>query len=296
MSVSLDSWESINYTVQRFFKPNLKPYYTDEYVKILLDMIGQSIGKNSFNYVTTIVSLPEPIWHTNNVIIISLPMIQYLLDQPVKLPESKIMPIKNFNIFENFNVIKNDDRRHYGANIYEHDAKNEYLVQWNDDDFSALSHDNDHNNTYTSINDTQIVTLVIIIRLTLCVAHWIQHYKLKKSITDHENFPTIELADLHNTIIKEQRESTKRGNTVTTIMNDMQGTSSDEDDDEDDDGDEDNYDANEFNDHHHHHHKDGGTKDRKKLKREKLKARCDKLKRKFGADIDKYNPSKRYRL
>lgn len=274
MSVSLDSWESINYTVQRFFKPDLKPYYTDEYIKILLDMIGQSIGKNNFNYVNTIVSLPEPIWHKNNVIIISLPMIQYLLDQPVKLPETKIVPVKNFDIFENFNVIKSQDQQHYGANIYEHDVRNEYLVQWNNDDFSSFSTNINHNaNTYTSIDDTQIITLVMIIRLTLCVAHWMQHYKLKKPITDHENFPTIELADLHNSILKEQKESANHGTIVTTKFNDV--LTSDSSDDENDNADND----------------DDGSRREK----EKLKERCNKLKRKFGADIDKYNPSKRYK-
>lgn len=273
MSVSLDSWESINYTVQRFFKPDLKPYYTEEYVKILLDMIGQSIGKNNFNYVNTIVSLPEPIWHKNNVIIISLPMIQYLLDQPVKLPETKIVPVKNFDIFENFNVVKSQDEQHYGANIYEHDVRNEYLVQWNNDDFSSFSTNINNSNTYTSIDDTQIITLVMIIRLTLCVAHWIQHYKLKKPITDHEDFPTIELADLRNSILKEQNESTNHANIVTTKFNDV--LTSDSSDGENDNDDED----------------DVGSR----RKKEKLKERCNKLKRKFGADIDKYNPSKRYK-
>lgn len=272
MSVSLDSWESINYTVQKFFKPDLRPYYNDEYVKILLDIIGQSIGKNSFNYVNTIVSLAEPIWHTDNAVIISLPMIEYLLDQPIKLPETKIIPIKNFDIFENFNVLKNQNTTHYGASIYEHDAKNEYLVRWDETD--NLS---DHNgNAYTSINNSQIISLVMIMRLTLCVAHWLQHYKLKKRITDHENFPIIELADLKKLL-------TLDDSTVSITLQEIHNSDSSTNNSSDDD-----YDT--IKNH------DESNKTKRKLKKNKLRKRCDKLKQKYGADIDKYNPSKKYKI
>ena len=245
MSVSLDSWESINYTVQRFFKPDLCPYYNNEYVKILLDIIAQSIGKNSFNYVNTIVSLAEPIWHNNNTVIISLPMIQYLLDQPVKLPETKIVPVENFDIFENFNVVCDQTGTNYGADIYKNDVKTEYLVQWNDfDDPSTY----DKNNSYTPITNSQIISLVMVMRLTLCVSHWLFHYKLKKKITDHKDFPQIEFANVEPS-----------SNFVSTKFNEIESESEDSDS------------------------IDVGTVHKRRRNN-------------YGADIDKYNPSKKYRI
>lgn len=197
MSVSLESWEGVLYTVQKFYTPDLRPYYNDEYIGICLDVIGQTMGKSSFDYVLTIASLPEPICTNNRVIVISLPMLQHLLDKHVIFPEHKLEQVTNFDIFKDFNILQdtdNADHRH-GSSVCD------YMVRW---DASVLS---TAHNSFARITQSQITSMVILFRLVVCVAHWNQHYKNNTSPNNHNGFNDIEIADLKKTFEKLTSES-----------------------------------------------------------------------------------------
>jgi len=182
MSVSLESWEGILSTVQQFYSSELQPYYNNEYLNICLEVIGMSIGKSSFNYVFTIVSLQEPICVNNNIIIISLPMLQHLLDKSVVFPENKLEQVDNFDIFKDFNILQQNNMDKYDNCV------SDYMVRWNTRSVE--------NSGFQRITTSQTVSMVILFRLVVCVAHWLQHYKLKTGPGTHEHFHDIEVADL----------------------------------------------------------------------------------------------------
>lgn len=182
MSISLESWEGILSTVQQFYSSELRPFYNNEYLNICLEIIGMSIGKSSFNYVFTIVSLQEPICVNNDIIVISLPMLQHLLDKCVAFPEHKLEQVENFDIFKDFNILQQNNMDKYDNCI------SDYMVRWN---MRSLV-----NSGFQRITTSQTVSMVILFRLVVCVAHWLQHYKLKTGPKTHDDFHDIEVADL----------------------------------------------------------------------------------------------------
>ncbi|CAI6374880.1 unnamed protein product [Macrosiphum euphorbiae] len=234
MSISLESWEGVVSTVQRFYSQDLKPYYNDEYLEICLNVIGLGIGSASFNYVLTIVSLPEPICVHNNVVVVSLPMMQNLLDRHIVFPENKLENVKNFDIFKDFNMFKKNDADHYDNCV------NDYMVRWTD---QLLT-----NNGFERITSSQKISMVILFRLVLCVAHWLQHYKLKTGSNNHDRFHDVEVADLKRkfddfTSLKNNSETAKRfkklyseNSTVEDYVNSKPAHSTDDCDSDDDDG------------------------------------------------------------
>lgn len=44
-----------------------------------MDMVGIVLGRNQYQVTYTIVSLPEPIWTANGIVVISVPMVQNLI-------------------------------------------------------------------------------------------------------------------------------------------------------------------------------------------------------------------------
>lgn len=182
MSISLESWEGVLCMVQQFYSPELRPYYNDEYLNICLEVIGMSIGKSSFSYVFTVVSLPEPICVNNKIIVISLPMLQYLLDKHVVFPENKLTQVENFDIFKDFNILQQNKMEKYDNCV------SDYMVRWNTRSVA--------NGGFQRITTSQTVSMVILFRLIVCVAHWLQHFKLQTGPRTHDDFHDIEVADL----------------------------------------------------------------------------------------------------
>ena len=90
--------------------------------------------------------------------------------------------------------------------------------------------------------------MVILFRLVLCVAHWLQHYKLKTGSNNHDRFHDVEVADLKRkfddfTSLKNNSETAKRfkklyseNSTVEDYVNSKPAHSTDDCDGDDDDG------------------------------------------------------------
>lgn len=224
MTTALDSVDAMVSFVKKYFNNDLKPYFNGEYLNICLNMISTVIGRNEFSYVFTTVSLHEPIWFRNSdVILISVPMIQHLLDRPFVEKKKDVEHVKNFNIFEKFqlkhNIAVRKEKNYNLMDNYSFVTREEEKTgkrkrnpdtDTDDDDVEKVESDrycslNQNNiqvewNTmsgYSStepITKTQMVTLMILFRLAICVEHWLQHYNsINKfqSLTNHDNFTNI---------------------------------------------------------------------------------------------------------
>lgn len=214
MSVSLESWEGLISTVQQFYTRNLLPYYNEEYLTMCLEIMGLCIGNNMFDYVLTIVSLPEPICINNKIIVISLPMLQNLLDRSVIFSEHKLEQVDNFDIFEQYNILQNPTADELTCSV------NEYMIRWNN--YSMV------NSGFDKMTTSQTISMVMVFRLVYCIAHWSQHYKSKTPFTQHDRFVDLQVADLKNKVSK--------------LLNPNKKLEKDDDDTNDDDDDDDNED------------------------------------------------------
>lgn len=205
MTATVQSWENILYLVQVYYREDLKPYYDETYVDICLDIISRVIGKPSFEYVLTIESLPEPIMTYRKIIVLSAPMLENLLDRPVCLPQTRIENVKNFDIFETFDVLKNDPESCVN--------KSEFLVDWLSEvraivntkapgSGSGVSSGGvgRHARQFTRLTNSQITSLIMLVRLVVCIAHWAQHYRLRTNVNDHSHHQDLEFAELEDAI------------------------------------------------------------------------------------------------
>jgi len=111
MTTALDSVESIVLLARTFFREDMHPYFNSEYLDVCKNMIGKVLGTTQFKYVQTIVSLPEPIWCNGAVIVISVPMMQNLIDRPYIINSKPVEYVENFNIFQKYQMRNRLEKR-----------------------------------------------------------------------------------------------------------------------------------------------------------------------------------------
>lgn len=202
MSVSLESWEGIANTVGRFFNKSMPPYYTSRYIEIAVEIVGDLLGKISYTYVETYVSLPEPIWREKNVVFFSVPMMSLFINQPVELPQDTVKYVTEFDIFDRIEVCdtKNNDedgvgssrkqkRKQHNNPLESYDTSDGYIVNWNSTMIAG------HLPDEFGLNESDATVLVQLFRLVLMISHWYQHASKRTTYRNHENFHEIEMAD-----------------------------------------------------------------------------------------------------
>lgn len=213
MSVSLESWEGVADTVGRYFVKSAPPYYTSRYIEIAVEIIGGLLGKTSYSYVETCVSLPEPIWldEDRGLVFFSVPMMSLLINQPVRVPQDKVKYVSHFDIFDRVRVY-DDKRRRVASSSGDPTHKRKkckkrhayetggaaYVVNWNAPTFADHSPLDEF-----GLDESDVTVLVQTFRLVLMVSHWHQHYTRKTSHRDHDKFHEIEMADseLYRTLV-----------------------------------------------------------------------------------------------
>lgn len=206
MSVSLESWEGVADTVGRYFAKSAPPYYTSRYIEIAVEIIGGLLGKTSYSYVETCVSLPEPIWldEDRGLVFFSVPMMSLLINQPVRVPQDKVKYVSRFDIFDRVKVY-DDKRRRVASSSGDltHERRKkckrqhayetggaDFVVNWNAPTFADRSPLDEF-----GLDESDVTVLVQTFRLVLMVSHWYQHYTRKTSHRDHDKFHEIEMAD-----------------------------------------------------------------------------------------------------
>lgn len=211
MSVSLESWEGVANTVGRYFTKSLPPYYTSRYIEMAVEIIGDLLGKTSYSYVETCVSLPEPIWQEKGVLFFSVPMMSLFINQPVQLPQDKVRYVSHFDIFDRVEVYDDgrsrrdgvgpsrDKRKRKKPNGPDYADEPAYGVTWNTPMFAGPHSQPDD----FGLNESDVTVLVQMFRLVLMVGHWYQHHTRGTSYRDHDGFQEIEMADteLYTTLI-----------------------------------------------------------------------------------------------
>lgn len=219
MSVSLDSWEGVANTVGRYFAKSLPPYYTSRYIEIAVEIIGDLLGKTTYAYVETCVSLPEPIWQDRGVVFLSVPMISLLINQPVRVPQDRVKYVSRFDIFDSVEVY-DDTRRGSTATSSRHERKKfkkqnaygtagaAYVVSWTAPTFADRSPPDEF-----GLDESDVTVLVQTFRLVLMVSHWYQHRTRKTTYRDHDKFCEIEMADaeLYKTLVTDSDEGGRGG-------------------------------------------------------------------------------------
>lgn len=200
MSVSLESWEAVANTVGRYFIKSMPPYYTTRYMDIAVEIIGDLLGKVSYTYVETSVSLPEPIWRNGNIVFFSVPMMSLYINQPVDLPQDAVKYVTQFDIFDRVELDDDDTkdvvqtsrkrkRKHRKDRMDPYDTSSGYIVNWNSTMIAGNLPDE------FGLNESDITVLVQLFRLVMMISHWFQHVSQRTTYRDHENFHEIEMAD-----------------------------------------------------------------------------------------------------
>lgn len=202
MSVSLESWEGVANTVGRYFSKSMPPYYTSRYLEIAVKIVGDLLGKTSYTYVETCVSLPEPIWQEKNIVFFSVPMMSLFINQPVELSQGTVKYVARFDIFDRIEVDdtknKSYDRDDVGSlskrkrknRLPEpYDTSDGYIVNWNATMIAG------HVSDEFGLNKSDTTVLVQLFRLVLMIGHWYQHASGRTTYRDHGNFHEIEMAD-----------------------------------------------------------------------------------------------------
>ena len=215
MSVTLQSFESILDTVKRFYDPALPTSYSTRHMEILLNMIGMVIHEQQFSILCTTVSLIEPIYFRDNIIIISRPLLAYYINQPVEAPPMNVKFIKNIDLFDELipSLVKPDDdddddetsidavvnkpietyplwgvsSNTGGGGIYNDSIKpihDQGRCQRFEQDMFGKRFSEEENVRFTHI-----------VRLALLVAHWEQHYKRGIPYASHKNFYNIDIGN-----------------------------------------------------------------------------------------------------
>lgn len=221
MSVSLESWEGVANTVGRYFNKSMPPYYTSRYIEIAVEIIGDLLGKISYTYVETCVSLPEPIWQEKNIVFFSVPMMSLFINQPVELPQDTVKYVTEFDIFDRIEVYdtkKNDQEEGGGVkpsrrkrklnqrnnSLESYDTSNGYIVNWNSTMIAG------HLPDEFGLNESDTTVLVQLFRLIVMISHWYQHVSQRTTYRDHENFHEIEMADtgLYDTLMSKKNAAT----------------------------------------------------------------------------------------
>lgn len=212
MSVSLESWEGVANTVGRYFSKSMPPYYTSRYLEIAVEIIGDLLGKTSYTYVETCVSLPEPIWQEKNIVFFSVPMMSLFINQPVELPQDTVKYVARFDIFDRIEVddtknksydqddvgsLRKRKRKNRNKRLESYDTSNGYIVNWNSTMIAGNVSDE------FGLNESDTTVLVQLFRLVLMIGHWFQHASGRTTYRDHENFHEIEMADtdLYNALM-----------------------------------------------------------------------------------------------
>lgn len=200
MSVSLESWEGVADTVARYFSKSMPPYYTSRYIEIAVEIVGDLLGKTSYTYVETSVSLPEPVWQVKNIVFFSVPMMSLFINQPVDLPQDTVKYVSRFDIFDRIEVYDakssydDDDAGTAARKRKKRDSPPEsydtgYVVNWNATMFAGHSPDE------FGLNESDATVLVQLFRLVMMIAHWYQHVSRRTAYRDHDDFHEIEMAD-----------------------------------------------------------------------------------------------------
>lgn len=165
MSIPINSIESILEYASKYYKTELKPYYTDEYVLILKAMfLNLNLLPSNFKIYIVPDILNEPIISLNEFILISVPLVAEYINIPL-LPLKESIEVANYDNFQDlFTCVINKKEK---SNKVEKKLKDSYIV----------------------------TVYCILCRLVLMIQHWKQHVitKTEKNL-NHTNIRLIEMA------------------------------------------------------------------------------------------------------
>lgn len=181
MSRSLESWESVADTVGRYYGKSMPPYFNARHIGTAVEIVGELLGKTSYVYVESYVSLPEPIWHDRNVVYFSVPMIAHYVNQPVYLPRDKVKYVSRFDIFDGIKVVHGEEARRQRSKV----STAPYVVNWTTMDSDEFG-----------LDESDATVLVQTFRVVMLASHWFQHYTRKTTYRNHHRFHEIEMADI----------------------------------------------------------------------------------------------------
>lgn len=172
MSVSLQSYESIVDTANKFYHKNLPLRYSQQdHVPILLNIIGYIMHERTLSVVFTSVQLIEPIYHIDKTIIISKSLLAFYMNQPVRIDNEKVMLKEDVDLFDG--LLLGSERPLVDSTCMRL-GQADLTDRFSDDEF---------------------VRFTYVLRLVLLVAHWHQHYSKSIPYKDHSRFRMPELAN-----------------------------------------------------------------------------------------------------
>lgn len=164
MSVSLASYESIFNFASKFYLETMTPFFTKDYLQVLIAMIEYIMKPpNVIRYIITVEPLQEPIASKYpEFVLFSIPLIASIVNAPLLPKNNEIKKEKNYNILDILNVSERETA-----------FKEQKITMSSDKKFIYL----------------------ILIRLTEMIQHWHHHILTKTEYCfTHQNFKSIEIA------------------------------------------------------------------------------------------------------
>lgn len=173
MSVALSSWESVLELVKRYHNALLPPYYSKNHMTVLLDMIGLVLGQRTYRVAVTKVPLIEPIVMLQKTILVSRPLVAYCVNQPVRMPVSKIKLVTNVDILGDLMPL---------------------ITGKEDSSVVTPCEQQQHRDVDANLSKLETVQIQHLLRLALMVSHWDRHRRNNVPYNEHVNYPNLEMA------------------------------------------------------------------------------------------------------
>lgn len=162
MSISHASFESLIDFTARFIKRdplyNTHPplYYTDAYhIPLVCEILAVLLEKKQIKVCCTKqFEMIEPITHFEDVIIICIPLLAYLVNTPVEIPKPKLEVMKNYDILKSLKP---------KITINEDISKKQYQT-----------------NNFDEFNQTESIRFIQTLRVVLAAVHYHHYHVIKK--------------------------------------------------------------------------------------------------------------------
>lgn len=186
MSVALSSWESLLELVKRYHNALLPPYYSKNHMTVLLDMIGLVLGQRTYQVVVTKVPLIEPIVTLKKTILVSRPLVAYCVNQPIKMPVSKIKLVTNVDILGDLLPL---------VNASEDDDNDDSGNKGNGEQSVVTPCERQQQRGIAAVfSKLETIQIQHLLRLALMVSHWDRHRRHKIPYNRHADYPNLEMA------------------------------------------------------------------------------------------------------
>lgn len=190
-SATFDSWETIIAWAKRYYDPNLPLYYSEQHMRILLDMIGAALSRRQFRYVCTHLPLLEPIMTDGRgaVVFVSRYLVALYVNQPVRSPIDRVALVRNFDLIgELAPVLKTIEKSKRSTCCNELFSTKVDETDEFDDELIKLPLCDQTSKFAQHFSDAENVRFHHLVRLTLLVAHWVQHRRNAIPYNDHSHF------------------------------------------------------------------------------------------------------------